>query len=606
MKLILKVFLIIASFYFASSIKVSKFELNQEHKNLIEAYKIIRNEVKRNFSAKGFNLFVLADPVNKEEIVAMKDDILRFAFVTESIRMLNFTSSTNDLYRYTVLIVDDIKSFRITKFFITAETFNFSGFHVIILINGAISNVHEIFDHFWTNNLFNVMALMNLNQTTVLLNFEPYKDPQKCGDTSPKIINTFNFGKFVAPIVLKKRFYNMNQCPITVTTLSDAVAVLKEPRLDGTFSLRGHEINFIKTIANMLNFTLNLKFRDGISQWGIIYENGTCTLGFADLKSKKTDILMGNMYLKESRLKYFGNSMPYMNYPLFFVLSPEDKLSWIEKLSSPFKIEIWIVLLLMFLFGIIVISVLNLKYKLLTVYVYGKGVNNAALNMIGVFLSQPLPILPNLNFPRFILMMFMILSLVIRSIYQGSLYKFLQSDGRHKEPQTIAELLEKDYTFIMSESNYDFVIKYHKKMYINSKTVEEHDGMNLDKFATLYKRTASFASKLELMQYSLTHENFPYKICNEHFFTVNVVLYYNKNFFLKRTIDEAIRKILNHGLLIHWMREFDRTDKWRFKDRKPSVMTFDHLSGAFYLLLIGNVCGLIVFLVERLSCTRGF
>ncbi|XP_070496105.1 glutamate receptor ionotropic, NMDA 1-like [Chironomus tepperi] len=348
----------------------------------------------------------------------------------------------------------------------------------------------------------------------------------------------------------------------------------------------------------MLNFTINLRFRDGRQQWGVIYDNGTFTKGFGDLHDRKTDILFGNLYIKGFRLKHFDMSSSYLNQPVILVLSLEPKLNVFKKLLCPFQSAVWILVAITVCFGIFVILAINYRFKSLKNTFYGTRVNHPIINLILAIIGQPQTILPRKNFARFILMMTLILFLVIRSIYQGYLYKFLQSDGRHMEPQTVEELIDKKYIFILYESNLDLINNFQSKIQYRIRPSSGSTVMNLDSFIGTTEQIAYFSSRVELIFYSSTHDNFPFKICKEQFATSNVVLYFNKNFVLKRTIDEAIYKILVHGFVKFWLREFDKTSKWKHKDVNPIVMTFEHLSGAFHLLLIGNVVGLIVFLIE--------
>ncbi|KAL7036921.1 hypothetical protein ACKWTF_008996 [Chironomus riparius] len=353
----------------------------------------------------------------------------------------------------------------------------------------------------------------------------------------------------------------------------------------------------IQTIAKMLNFSLKITFKEGTGQWGYIYKNGTCTLGFAELRDKKTDIMFGDMYLKLSRVKYFDSSESFNNYPVFFVLSPEKKLSWLQKLLKPFDLIVWILLLLTFCFGIAVILIINRKFKYLKPLVYGHRINHPIINMISVFVGQAQSILPKMNFARFILMLFMIFSFVIRGVYQGFLHKSLQSDGQLKEPQSVQELIDKKYNFIMSEPNLDFLKYYLPKSYDQAK-IKENNEMNLNIFSGYSERNATLASKFELLRYSLDHNKFPFKICKESYITINIVMYYYKNFFLKSAIDEALRRILAHGFMEYWSKEFDETDRWKIKNKKPIVLTSEHLSGAFNILIIGYFVAVLVLFVE--------
>lgn len=69
--------------------------------------------------------------------------------------------------------------------------------------------------------------------------------------------------------------------------------------------------------------------------------------------------------------------------------------------------------------------------------------------MIIGFIGGSQKILPKTNFARFLLMMFLMNSLVIRTLYQGSFYQIMQSNNQQKEAQSINEMLEKDYKILV-------------------------------------------------------------------------------------------------------------------------------------------------------------
>jgi len=576
-------------------------ELSKENENHIEALKIIRNELIKSSSAIGFNLISIDDPESRDIHEAVKQEIIKNAYKMESLRIYNISSILPAVFRYSVLLVDNIRVFKdvasTPALHIDFKKFYNAKLHMIMLLDGNLTDIHEIFSYFYSKSILNVIALLNHNGT-LLLNFEPFADPTKCGDTTPKILNRFENGKFTDELILTKKISNMNLCPIKVTTLTDTVAVFKENFPNGSSILRGSDIRMIQTISKMLNFTINLRFRDGTQQVGVIYENGTITRGFGDIKNGNADILMGNLFLKESRTKHFGYSIPYMNYPVFLILSPQPKLNMLEKLLLPFQTTVWILMLLTICIGVAVILIINARCKWLKNMVYGASVQHPMTNLFQTFVGQPQTVLPKRNFARFVLMMYLILSLVIRSIYQGSLYKFLQSDGTRKEPQTIAEVLEQEYVFVVGEANLDMMIKYQSKIKFIKKPQDAVGNLDIDSFLGGTKKRAIFTLKLELIHYSLNHENFPYKLCKEQYFTMNIALYYNQNFFLQKSIDNAILRILAHGFMDHWLKEFDKMDRWKFKDTHPHVMTFEHLSGAFSLIFVGYFIGIFIMIAE--------
>lgn len=590
---------IISIFSSAYPLEILNTELSQDNLNLIEALRVLRADLDATTSTVGYKLVSIEDPKFKDIHDAVKLKILKNTFQDKSIRISNTNETFSFSSRFSTILIDNISAFRNFEHFIDVKRFNHAGYHTVILLNGTFDDVHEIFSTFWSRNITNVMAFIN-NNGTLLLSFDPFADPQQCGSTRPKVVNRFKNGKFVNKIVMRKFFSNMNRCPVTVTTFKEGMSVFKETFPNGSYALRGHEIRMIHMIADMLNFTLNLRFRDGVQQWGLIYENGTFTRGFADLNDRKTDILMGDLFIRKIRLKYFDSSVPYLNRPLLLALTPQLKLDLIDKFLSPFQAAVWILLLFTFCTGVTVIFIINIRFQFLKKYFYGHKVKHPITNLIMAFIGQPQSPLPRNNFGRFTLMMTLILCLIIRNLYQGYLYKFLQSDRRQKEPQTVDELIEKEYTFVLSESNLEIIHNFQQKIRYRPKPLDANKSVDLYSFLGTSEKIAYFCSYDEIILYSMKHDTFPFKICKQPFVHINCALIFNKNFFLKKTIDEAIQRIVVYGFIKHWMREFDKTDKWKIKNFDPIVMTFEHLSGAFYLLIIGIIISLIIFLIEIL------
>jgi hypothetical protein len=72
-----------------------------------------------------------------------------------------------------------------------------------------------------------------------------------------------------------------------------------------------------------------------------------------------------------------------------------------------------------------------------------------SVNFFGGIFGIGQPNLPRKTFPRFILMMFIILCLILRTCHQSLLYGLMQKDLRRAELKTIEEAIEKGYTFYM-------------------------------------------------------------------------------------------------------------------------------------------------------------
>lgn len=88
-------------------------------------------------------------------------------------------------------------------------------------------------------------------------------------------------------------------------------------------------------------------------------------------------------------------------------------------------------------------------------------------------------------------------------------------------------------------------------------------------------------------------------ICREPFLTLPVVIYTRKNFYLLEAMNEKIEIFKSAGLIEFWL--FKDIDK-RFLNEKeiihPKVLTLQHLSGCFWLLVFGIFLSISVLIIE--------
>lgn len=59
--------------------------------------------------------------------------------------------------------------------------------------------------------------------------------------------------------------------------------------------------------------------------------------------------------------------------------------------------------------------------------------------------------LPGRNFSRFLLVSFMLFSLVMRTAYQGKQFQFMQNEMRRPDVKTIDEMIESNFTLYVYE-----------------------------------------------------------------------------------------------------------------------------------------------------------
>lgn len=359
---------------------------------------------------------------------------------------------------YNVILLDSIRSFDVLYSNIQPDKFNFRGCFLFVLVNGIFPEVERIFSGMWSKFIMNVNVLYDDNGTTTLATFKPY-DFDTCSSTSLVTIATFNNGSFgIDPQreIFPDKLKNMHSCNVRLVTFQRCPAVCLTES-EGEIQAKGFDMEVINLISSTLNFTLQKEILLGDEQWGTIYANKTTTGALAKIVNGEADIGIGNYLLRASRLEIMDSSMVYFSFPVVFAIPLGERLSPFEKLMRPFEFVVWVVLAVFLSIGVIVILIVNWRYRNLRAFIYGTGVRNPIINMLIAIFGGSQPRLPRRNFSRYLLMMFLMFCLVKRNVYQGALYIFLQSDGRHAEVQSIDEMAEKGFDFHMYESYSDII-----------------------------------------------------------------------------------------------------------------------------------------------------
>lgn len=366
---------------------------------------------------------------------------------------------------YNIILLDSIDSFDIFYDRIQSNNFNFRGYFLFVLINGIFPKVEKIFSKMWYKFILNVNVIYDRNGTVTLGTFRPH-DFKTCSGTYLIRIATFNNGSFgldAKEKIFPDKLKNMHKCKVKLVTFHrcPAVCITEE---NNTLQAVGFDIGIINLIAETLNFTLNTEILRGDEQWGTIFPNKSTTGAIKKLVRREAEIGIGNYLLRASRLEIMDSSTAYFSFPVVFAIPLGERLSPFEKLLRPFEYIVWAVLAIFLCIGVAVILIVNWKFQSLRGFIYGTDIKHPIVNMVVVIFGGAHVKLPRRNFSRYLLTLFLLFCLVNRNVYQGSLYIFLQSDGRQKEVQSIDEMTAKGFNFIMYES-YTDIIQSQPKIY---------------------------------------------------------------------------------------------------------------------------------------------
>ena len=139
--------------------------------------------------------------------------------------------------------------------------------------------------------------------------------------------------------------------------------------------------------------------------------------------------------------------------------TPSEKYTPYEKFFLPFDLETWILLTVTFMLTFLSIFIVNRLSKSAQSLVYGHKVETPIWNVIRIFFGISQTKLPNKNFPRFILIMFIYFCLVFRTCFQSKFFEFMTSEPRRDPPKSIDDLIERKYNVLATLGNLQYYSK---------------------------------------------------------------------------------------------------------------------------------------------------
>lgn len=358
-----------------------------------------------------------------------------------------------------LILADSIASFYELMKLSSASDFDFDGFNLFHVQNGTLENVNKILNTMWKLSIYNIIVLFEDKDVVSLISFTPFTSLE-CGVSKPVIVNQMKDGQFLnTDVFFRKKFKNLFNCGVKIAASESTPSLMGTKHSDGSYSYHGYDYKLITLLSKLMNFKIDLDFTSKTGSWGEIFENGSSTGTIRKLMDGEADLIVGNLFLMATRMKYMSNTLSYLSIPVVLIIPPGQSFSSFEKLFKPFQTTVWIYVIVIILIGFIVIFITKSQNKSVQHFVFGEGVSYQHLNMLLIFVGGSQHLLPRYNFSRFILMTFILFCLVGRTLYQGSLYKFIQTDNQAAEIATIDELVEQGFEFYMYNT-YQDIVKY--------------------------------------------------------------------------------------------------------------------------------------------------
>ncbi|CRK91822.1 CLUMA_CG005447, isoform A [Clunio marinus] len=278
--------------------------------------------------------------------------------------------------------------------------------------------------------------LINEKGKLVLKSISRFSQPN-CRTQKLKAINYFSETnlKWSSSRFFLDKIDNFQGCEIIFGGIVSFPAAYEELQKNNIIKITGYHVDLINIIAPYANYKVNISFFKKVSS--------------GRKKNISPDVFISSLLLHGTRNREHNFNTPTqaIHYELIrIIVPPRESYTSFEKLLLAFDKPVWNLIIITFALAFMAIIILRFCPRFIREFVIGRNVKEPALNVLIAFFGVGQTILPRRNFARFLLIMFILYSLIIRTAYQGKSFEFLQKDMKRKGVQTVKDLFDKNYT----------------------------------------------------------------------------------------------------------------------------------------------------------------
>lgn len=151
----------------------------------------------------------------------------------------------------------------------------------------------------------------------------------------------------------------------------------------------GNSIQFLKGLASVLNFDIDLHFfTDGA---GVILPNGTATGLMRRAIDREVDLIVGLLSLQKTRMEHLSETQEFYHDDIIVVVPPPVLIGPITKLLLPLDYLTWIGVLSLLAVSCLVITILRLLPRKLHSMIIGENLQSPYLAVVEVLLERAKP-----------------------------------------------------------------------------------------------------------------------------------------------------------------------------------------------------------------------
>lgn len=328
-------------------------------------------------------------------------------------KVIRIKDKSLDLHQSAIILSKSIKS--AAKFLVYSKLKNIfpKKLKFLIYVENFQLEVPELpiiwnFTHLWHFSYF----LINTEREIIFASIEWFAD--LCDVQQIEIQNSFDkkLKSWKENFKIREKFRDFHKCPL----------VFQIAHFGNSYHTQ-YEVKTFKPFGLLADISLEVSRRGNATAVLQLEKRGIKEKNTNPLQNMKSHVIVGSkatFVMREPNSRAHITST-FAETSFVFAITPGEDYSSYEKLLLPFDWETWLYLILTFASAFLVIFIVNRTPKSIRETFYGKNVKNAAFEVVGGFFGIPQNFLPVENFPRILIMFFVMFCLIIRVAYQGEM-----------------------------------------------------------------------------------------------------------------------------------------------------------------------------------------
>ncbi|KAI8124050.1 putative glutamate receptor [Lucilia cuprina] len=436
-----------------------------------------------------------------------------------------------------------------------------------------------------------LMFVQKANGRVLIYTYYPFTE-NHCDEVEIALVNEYNGTSLIHEELFPKKLKNLYGCPLRAALWHVPPYVyLSQDAKNVTYVSGGFEGKLLLELAKKLNFSLEVIVPPNDSKRGVVLQNGSLTGALKLLQERQADLSLGSFRQTKQRRLVLTSSINYFQ-TIWVVLTLSEAyiLNSLETILFPFSDNTWYLLAFTGFIAVVVVVIIKRLFR----KTVRKHMDHVTLDVLAILVGMSAQYRPMFNTTRLLNAAWMIFSLIIRTFYQAMLFHLIRNHITRHMPQTLEELVKKNYSLIVNSPTFDAMRKVNLFRSItfiitNDSNIEEPLNY-LENLSLKQAAHSAVAIPLILAQHYVEINKKPdvFKILPQKVIDFKLCMYFTKHSFLIEQFDDILMMIKGFGLLKAWLnQEIDENYVKNTHLEANHIFGMKQLKMAFVMLLMG-------------------